>query len=155
MKLNHLNKNTLSSVVVGSIMLVYLYLDTPLPFTVVLGDFTFIILTIVTLIASCFIYQLTNIFVAVIYLVVLYELIKKVKLNNINIINNRNSPATKNYYNKENPEVVISNNFDKSISLEEEMVNNILPSHSHSTLNRTDRVQPLLPDLSQSLEISN
>jgi len=156
MKLNKLNKNTLVSVAVGSIMLLYLYIDTPLPFTVVFGDLTFILLTVVSLVASCFIYQSTNIFVTIIYLVVLYELMKKVKLQKYkNLIDNRNPSAAKNYYYKEDPNVIVSNRFDKSLSLEEEMVNNIVPKKLFTTLNRTDKVQPVLPNLSQSFESTN
>jgi hypothetical protein len=135
-------------------MLLYLFLDTPLPFEIILGDMSFVIITMLSLVLSCFIYKSTNVFVTIIYLVVLYEVLQKIRLQKYKTLSNNDKPAPKQYYFKDNPNVILTNKFDKTLSLEEEMVYKI-PNKVKSPIMTSSKYKPVLLTSDNAADINN
>lgn len=139
------NKNVLP-VLLGVLLLVYLYLDTPLPFVLMLNNFSLLVAILVSLVVVCYLCKKTNVFVAIIFALVAFEVIKK----SINPSDPNNLNRNVQYYDNLNPansNVVISDRLKKSNTLEQEMVENMIPEVEQEQAPVSARYQALLPDL--------
>ena len=139
-----LNKNVLP-VLLGVLLLVYLYLDTPLPFVLILKNLSLWVAILVSLVVVCYLFKKVNIFVAIIFAIVAFEVIKK------SIMSQDPNNLNKNmqYYNNLKPSsnVVLSDRLKESNTLEQEMVENMVPSVEQEQVPVSARYQALLPDL--------
>ena len=75
------SKNFLSSLL-GVLLLVYLYFDTPLPFLLILKSYSLVLASLISLVIFCYLMKKLNIFVAIIFAIVAYEIIKKIYNHN-------------------------------------------------------------------------
>lgn len=144
------SKNFLSSLL-GVLLLVYLYFDTPLPFLVILKSYSLVLASLISLVIFCYLMKKLNIFVAIIFAIVAYEIIKKSTI--ITDLNSINKEVL--YYNNSKPSsnMVISERLKESDTLEQEMVKNMIPITDQHFVPESPRYQALLPDLSGASQI--
>lgn len=147
-ELNKLFKNKdVLPVLLGVLLLVYLYLDTPLPFVLILRNISLWVAIFVSLVGSCYLSKKVNLFVALIFAMVAFEVIRK----SMDSRNPNNLNKDVQYYNNlkpSNSDIVISDRLKESDTLEQDMVENMMPSVDQQLATPVSaRYQALLPDL--------
>lgn len=142
------NKNTIS-LLLGAVLIIYLYLGTPVPTNLIIQNFQVIISVVFFTIIFCCLYTNINIFVAIIFALVAFEVIRKsLKLNLNNLDKNIQ------YYNNVlNKNIVISNKLKKHDTLEQDMVNKMKLIVGSNYLNTISRYQPVLANSVESSQI--
>jgi hypothetical protein len=142
------NKNN-ASLLLGAILIIYLYLGTPVPANLILQNFQLVISVVFfTVIFSC-LYTKVNIFVAIIFALVAFEVIRKSLKPDLN-----NLDKNIQYYNNiPNKNIVISNKLKNSDSLEQEMVNNMKSIVGFNYLNSIPKYKPVLSNSVKSSQI--
>ena len=143
------NKNGFP-VLLGVLMLVYLYLGTPLPTNFVLDKVTLFLALFVAVILVCYLFNNVNIYVAIIFVIVAFEIINKSLTPNPSNIN-----KDVRYYSntKSNTNVILSDKLKDSNTLEQEIVDKMVTITKQNTPGQSPRYQPLLADSAGSSKI--
>ncbi len=143
------NKNALP-LLIGVLLLAYLYLDTPVPVNLVLDNISLVIAVLITVIIFSCLCIKVNIFVAIIFALVVCEIIRKSLKPNLNKINKNIK-----YYEKtnSNSNVILSNKLKDSNTLEQEIVNRMVTVVRNDTPRQTPRYQPLLANSAGSSQV--
>ena len=145
-----LQKNMLP-VLLGILLMMYLYLGTPLPTNLVLHNFTLVVAILVSVVLFGFLSTKVNLVVAIVFAIVAFEVIRKSLKPNLNNI----SKDVKYYETtKSNTNVVISQKLkDSSNTLEQEMVDKMIIVTKQNTPGQSARYQPLIADSAGSSQI--
>lgn len=146
---NFLQNKNIGSIMLGILLLGYLYLDTPIPFNLVLEKISLLVTIILVICLTCYLCINVNVYLAIIFLIVAYEVIRKSMKQNPKNINKK----VRFYGNSESNSTVISEKLKESNTLEEEMVNKMVPLIKRDPPNPTPRYQALLPDLTGTAPI--
>lgn len=141
--INFTNNNILGFIL-AILLLIYLYLDTPLPFVFVLNNLYLMITIIISIIIFLYLCVYFNIFLAIIFALVVFEIIRKSLEPNL-----QNIDKSLHYYNTLNVQSseVISEKLKTNNTLEEEMILNVKSKKNNSPLLDSPRYQALLPNL--------
>ena len=142
------NKNN-PSILLGILLIGYLYLDTPLPFNLVLEKMSLLVTILLAVFVTCYLCINLNVYVAIIFLIVAYEVIRKSMKQNPKNINKK----VRFYGNSQSNSTVISEKLKESNTLEQEMVSKMVPTIKRDEPNPTPRYQALLPDLTGTAPI--
>ena len=140
------NKNLLS-VILGIILIGYLYLEVPIPLVHIFNDTTLFIIILLFFIFLAFIFNKVHIIVILLAIIVLYEIIKKYKTNS-----KEESKKTV-FSQKKNTGKEISTMLNDKVTLEETIVQNMVPIVKHAPPHPTPRYQGITGDLSQTSPI--
>ena len=145
-----LQKKNTQAILIGVLLIVYLYFDTPLPFHLVLQKLYLVIAIFVSLIVLTYLCIKVNIFVGIIFAIVAFEVIKKSLRQTP-----ENLDRKVNFYSntETNSNVVISENLKDSNTLEQEIVKNMASVVSNDPPGQTPRYQPLVADIAGSSQI--
>jgi len=144
------NKN-LFPVLLGSLLMVYLYLGTPVPANLILQNVSLIIAIVISILIFCCLCARVNIFVAIIFALVAFDVIKKSLKPNLNDVDKNIQ-----YYNNNilsNTEIVLSDKLKNSNTLEQDMVSKMSTVSGNNPPGQTPRYQPLLADSAGSSQI--
>jgi hypothetical protein len=141
------NKNT-HSLIFGVILLVYLYLGTPVPANIILHNSSLIVSIIVSLLLFIYLCSRVNIFLAIIFALVAIEVIRKSLKPDLKDLDKKIQ-----YYNHHDNEVVISDKLKKNNTLEQDMVSHMNSTIGNNFLGQSPRYQPLLADSVGSAQI--
>tara|TARA_B100001093_G_C26770257_1_gene989810 strand:+ start:1008 stop:1469 length:462 start_codon:yes stop_codon:yes gene_type:complete len=143
-------KNLIASIL-GVLLLVYLYFDTPLPFLIILKSYSLFLVSLLSLVIFCYLMKNLNIFVAIIFAIVAFEVIKKSTI--IGDLNNVSKELQ--YYDnsKSFSNIVISERLKDSDTLEQEIVKNMVPISQPHFIPESPRYQALLPDLAGTSQV--
>ena len=143
------HKNSLH-VVLSVLLLAYLYLDTPLPIVLILHKFSLGLSILVSLVVVCYLCKKVNVFVAIIFALVAFEVIRKSMNPDLQNLNKNVQ-----YYNnlKSSSNVVISDRLKESASLEEELVENMIPVVNQQLVPESPRYQSVIPDLGGATQL--
>ena len=141
------NKNFLS-VILGILLVGYLYLEVPIPLVHILGDISLFFVIIFFLIIISFLFDKVHIVIVIFLIIVMYEIIKKYKKGNKQTIK-----KNQNYYPKTDPSQVISGNLKEKTTLEETVVENMVPVVKHAPPQPTPRYQGITSELHQASSI--
>ena len=134
------NKDSIP-IMIGILLIGYLYLDTPLPFNLKLGNISLLITILFAVCITYFLFVNVNIFVAIIFVLVTYEILRK-SAN----VNKKNIDKKVKFYNSPpNSSSIISDKLKESNTLEQEMVSQMVPPVTKNTLLPTPRYQATLP----------
>lgn len=142
------NKNLLS-LVLGVIFISYIYFDVPIPFINMLNNESVLVLSILFIILIALLFNHAHIITTLLAIVVMYEIFKKYKTTEESTSNVK----TNNYYKKNDPDQVIDPTLKENITLEETIVQNMVPIVKHPPPHPTPRYQGITGDLSQSSPI--
>ena len=143
------NKN-LISIVVGILLLGYLYYSVLETKSLVINNVSLVLIVLVLLVLACFYFPKVNILVILVILIVVYLMV-----NGINLKYDQNVHKTTTYYNGlSDPDAVISNKLKTPNTLEEELVEKMAPIVNQGPNYQSQRVQPCLPDLSQTSPVN-
>ncbi len=138
-------KNDSLTVIIGIALIIYLYLDTPVPAKLMLNNyFLFIVLFIVGYIFYILLNKV-NMFVAILFALVAFEIIRKSMKPDLNNINKKIA-----YYDNFLPtsERVISEKLKVNNTLEQEMVNIMKQTKiANDYPRRSPRYQPIVPNI--------
>jgi hypothetical protein len=146
-----LKNKDLVNCLIGLLLMSYLYLDTPFPMGIKLGKLPLVVCVLLALYLSYYLFKNVNIFISILFVLVAYEVIKKsakVDKNNIN-------KNTKFYNSPPTSENIISEKLKKPYTLEQEMVDKMVPVVKHSPKVLSPRYQALLPDLTGTSSIDH
>jgi len=135
----------------GLLLMSYLYLDTPFPINVKLGKVSLVASVLLALYLSYYLFKNVNVFVAILFVLVAYEVIKKSAMVDSNNINKN----TKFYNSPPTSENIISDKLKNSYTLEQEMVDKMVPVVKHAPKLLSPRYQALLPDLTGTASIDD
>jgi len=129
---------------IGILLLGYLYLETPLPFNMVLQNSSLAVSILIALLIVYYLYLNVNVYVAIIFIIVAYEIIRKSMKQDPKYLN-----KDVNFYNKFNSNTnnVISNKLKDSDTLEQEIVNTMVPTINHNTSTPTPKYQSVLTNI--------
>lgn len=143
------NKNTLS-LFLGAVLMVYLYLGTPVPAVIILQNVSLILAVIVAVVIFCSLFMNVNIFIAILFALVAFEVIRKSLKPNLS-----NIDKTIQYYNntESNADVVISDKLKVLNTLEQNMVANMEAVSGNNHLSQTPTYQPLLAESAGSSQL--
>jgi len=139
MVLQHKN---IFSLLFGLLLIIYLYLGTPVPANIMLNNIVLIIAIIISVVITIFLSSKVNIFVGIIFALVAFEVIRKSLTPNLSNIDKNIQ-----YYNNStsNADVVLSDKLKKTNTLEQEMVSN-MESVVGNNIGQSPRYQPILAD---------
>ena len=143
------NKNMIS-LSMGSLLMVYLYLGTPVPANIILHNVSLALSVIFSIVMFFSLCSKINIFVAILFALVAFEVINKSlhpQLSNIN--------KNIQYYNntESNKNTILSDKLKSSDTLEQDMVSNMNTIIGNNHLNRVPTYQPLLADSAGSSQV--
>ena len=135
------NKN-IFSLLFGLLLIIYLYLGTPVPANIMLNNIVLIFAVLISAGIVIFLSSKVNIFVGIIFALVAFEVIRKSLTPNLDNIDKNIQ-----YYNNStsNADVVLSDKLKKSNTLEQEMVSN-MESIVGNNIGQSPRYQPILAD---------
>ena len=139
------------NVLLGLLLLSYLYLDTPFPINLKLGTISLVVFTLLALYLSYCLFKKFNIFVVILFILAAYEVIRKSANVNINNINKN----TQFYNSAPTSETIISDRLKNSYTLEQEMVDNMVPVVKHPPKLLSPKYQAVLPDLTGTSEVDS
>ena len=142
------NKNGFS-LLLGISLMTYLYLGTPVPANIVLQNISLILSIVVAVLAFCYLCAKVNIFVAIIFALVAFEIIRKSLKPDLD-----NIDKDIQYYNNigSNPDV-LSDKLKTSNTLEQEIVANMASAPGNNPPGQPPRYQPLLADSAGSSQV--
>ena len=141
------NKNLLS-LILGIALVGYLYLGAPNPISHISNDISLFIIIAIFLVTFVCLFKKVHIIVIILAVVALYEVIKN--HSNIDVSNvNRQ----KLFYSKKEPNQVISPILKNDVTLEETIVDKMVPIVRHVHTHPTPRYQGITGDLSQTSPI--
>lgn len=124
LSLNFLQNKENRSIAVAILLMGYLYLDTPVPFNILLERGSLVASILVVLYIMYLLSTNLNLYVAIIFAIVSYEVIRKcMKQDPKNL--NKNVRFYDNL--TSNSDIVISEKLKESTTLEQEMVENMVP----------------------------
>ena len=144
-------KNDKFTVLIGMALIIYLYLDTPVPAKIMLNNyFLFIAIFIV---GAVFYYLVNNVnlFIALLFGLVAFEIIRKSMKPDLKNIDKKIA-----YYDNFMPtsEKVISDKLKKNNTLEQDMVNLMKQTKmANDYPRRSPRYQPIAPNIAGSSQI--
>ena len=136
------NKN-IFSLLFGLLLIIYLYLGTPVPANIMLNNIVLMFAVLISVGIVIFLSSKVNIFVGIIFALVAFEVIRKSLTPNLDNIDKNIQ-----YYNNNstsNADVVLSDKLKKSNTLEQEMVSN-MESIVSNNIGQSPRYQPILAD---------
>ena len=145
------NKN-LFCVILGLLLITYLYLETPVPINVILNDTLLGLVVLCLIIIAYYLIAHVNVFVGIIFIIIAYEIVRKVNNNRIED-GSLDMSNKKKYHSSTNVKSIISPNLKSDVTLEENIVNS-MESHNNQIVNLDDsNYKPILPDLSSTSDL--
>ena len=138
------NKNLLY-VILGVLLVIYLYLETPVPINLILNDTLLMVVVICFIIVSYFLITKLNIFVGLLFIIIAFEILRKISFNQ-----NGNFERLKTYTSESNLKSLGHSNLKKAYTLEEKIVNTMNNSNNNNGQMESAEYKPLLPDLSST-----
>ena len=145
-----LQNNNVFPLLLGSLLMVYLYLGTPVPANLILQNVSLVIAVVISILIFCSLCAKVNVFVAIIFALVAFEVIKKSLKPNLNDVDKNIQ-----YYNNilSNADVVLSDKLKNVNTLEQEMVSKMVPVSGNNPPGQSPRYQPLLADSAGSSQL--
>jgi len=141
------NKNLLY-LILGLLLLVYLYLETPVPLNMIINDTLLTIISIVLIVVSYLLISKVNIFVGLLFIIIAFELLRK-------LIGNKPMPIDRLSVKTTETDLKINgaNGLKKEYTLEESIVTTMNNSKNNHQEMDDPEYQPQLPDLTSTSDI--
>ena len=147
------NKN-LFCVILGLLLVTYLYLETPVPINVILNDTLLGIVVLCSIILGYYLIAHVNVFIGIIFIIIAYEIIRKINDNrNGNGNGNWDMSNKKQYHSSTNSKSIIPPNLKQGVTLEENIVDSMNTINNHMIQQEEQNYKPVLPDLSSASDI--
>ena len=144
-------KNDSLTVIIGIALIIYLYLDTPVPAKLMLNNYFLFLALFIVVVIFYNLFNKVNMFVALLFALVAFEIIRKSMKPDLNNINKKIA-----YYDNFIPtsERVISEKLKKNNTLEQDMVNIMKQTKmANDYPRRSPRYQPIAPNIAGSSQI--
>ena len=150
--LKNLNlKKNQSQIIVGLMMLVYLYLDTPVPAKLMLNNYLLFLAVFIVGIVGYHLVNHVSIYIAILFIIIAFEVVRKSAEPNLHKIDKKIT-----YYDNmtSTSEKVISDKLKEDDNLEQDMVTLMkIPKVTNSIPRTSPRYQPIAPNLAGSSQL--
>ena len=142
------DKKNLLYLILGLLLLVYLYLETPIPLNMILNDTLLTIVIIILIVVSYLLISKINIFVGLLFMIIAFEILRK-------LINNKTMPIDRLTVKTTETDLKINgaNGLKQDYTLEESIVTIMNNSKNNHQEMDDPEYQPKLPDLTSTSSI--